>query len=146
MPGGVTVTPCEVGFDWECHLGYFDDENDAIAKRKEGEREMECGEDPTPLAKTRKVAANQSGTRGVTWDAGKGKWAATISYNRSRVYLGYFDDEDKAIAARKKGERMMECGEDPRPPQKQKRKANSGGGSGSGSATPGKPSAKRKRS
>lgn len=41
-------------------------------------------------------STNQSGFRGVSWSASKGKWVATLTRDGRRIHLGYFGD---AIAA-----------------------------------------------
>lgn len=45
-----------------------------------------------------------SGTVGVTWDSQRGKWHAYISINKNSKHLGFFDDINDAIAARKMAE------------------------------------------
>lgn len=45
-------------------------------------------------------ATNTSGTRGVSWNKRIEKWAVHISRNRQRIHLGYFDNQDDAIAVR----------------------------------------------
>jgi hypothetical protein len=51
----------------------------------------------------------KSGVRGVTWSdrtnyRGRSKWVARISHKGVRYVLGYFDDFEDAVAARKQAE------------------------------------------
>ncbi len=56
---------------------------------------------------------NTSGAVGVHWDKRKNKWMAYMKANGKRKHLGYFDDFDMAVEARRKGEimRQVEAGE-----------------------------------
>ena len=45
---------------------------------------------------------NTSGFNGVSFDKRQNKWIAYISINNKRIHLGYFDDINDAISARKK--------------------------------------------
>lgn len=47
---------------------------------------------------------NTSGAIGVCWSKALNKWAASIKVNRKAIHLGYFEDFEDAVAARKKGE------------------------------------------
>lgn len=47
---------------------------------------------------------NTSGTPGVYWHKGAGKWMAYITVNKRPVYLGLFVDLDDAVAARRAAE------------------------------------------
>jgi hypothetical protein len=47
---------------------------------------------------------NTSGHTGVTWRKQKSKWNAYIKHNYKRVNLGYFENLEDAVAARKAGE------------------------------------------
>lgn len=47
---------------------------------------------------------NKSGYKGVNFHKRNNKWCARISLNNKRILLGYFDDIDSAIKARKEGE------------------------------------------
>ena len=47
---------------------------------------------------------NKSGVCGVCWHKQKNKWAAQIKAGGKQKNLGYFDDFDDAVAARKKAE------------------------------------------
>ena len=49
-------------------------------------------------------ARNTSGHTGVYMDKRSGKWQAYINYKKKRYYLGFFDDINDAIRARKEGE------------------------------------------
>lgn len=50
---------------------------------------------------------NTSGRRGVSWDKEKGKWEAYITVGR-RKHLGYYDELNSAIEARKEAENAFE--------------------------------------
>jgi hypothetical protein len=47
---------------------------------------------------------NRSGVTGVHYYPRYKKWCASIRANRKRVFLGYFDKKDDAVAARKAAE------------------------------------------
>lgn len=47
---------------------------------------------------------NTSGNTGVTWDKKVNKWAATISRNKNHYWLGYYENYDDAVTARKEAE------------------------------------------
>ena len=47
---------------------------------------------------------NQSGHIGVFWHKDKQRWLAYITSNKKRINLGYFEDINDAIAARKQAE------------------------------------------
>ena len=47
---------------------------------------------------------NKSGTTGVYFNKNKKKWHARIECNKKTVHLGYFEDIDEAIKARKEAE------------------------------------------
>lgn len=47
---------------------------------------------------------NTSGVTGVHWDKHKNKWMAYIGLNNKHIHLGYYDNFDDAVAARKKAE------------------------------------------
>jgi hypothetical protein len=48
---------------------------------------------------------NTSGYLGVRWRNEKGKWVSTIRYKGKKIHLGYFDEIQDAIAARKQAEK-----------------------------------------
>ncbi|OLU44523.1 hypothetical protein [Faecalibaculum rodentium] len=50
---------------------------------------------------------NTSGQNGVSWKEKDKRWEASISYHGKRMYLGYFEDLDDAITARKAAERYL---------------------------------------
>lgn len=47
---------------------------------------------------------NKSGHKGVTWLKSRNKWRAYIGYQSKQIALGYFDNKEDAITARKKAE------------------------------------------
>lgn len=47
---------------------------------------------------------NNSGIKGVGWNKKNSKWRARITVDSSTILLGYFDDLDAAINARKEAE------------------------------------------
>ena len=47
---------------------------------------------------------NKSGALGVCWYKASRKWKAYIKNNKKNIHLGYFDNLDDAIAARKEAE------------------------------------------
>ena len=49
---------------------------------------------------------NTSGVRGVRWDSEKRKWHAYIYQNKKSKFLGYFDNFDDAVKARKDAEEL----------------------------------------
>lgn len=61
----------------------------------------------TQLSNTRnnkRSKANTSGTTGVMWREKEGKWLASITVGRKRIYLGRFNDKISAVEARKLAE------------------------------------------
>ena len=42
---------------------------------------------------------NQSGYKGVSWDAGKKKWLSRVTHNRKVFCLGYYDEAEDAYKA-----------------------------------------------
>lgn len=55
--------------------------------------------------KAKKSSRNTSGHKGVNWMKNRGKWRAYIGYQGKQISLGYFDDINDAIEARKKAEK-----------------------------------------
>lgn len=47
---------------------------------------------------------NKSGHKGVIWMKSRNKWKAYIGFKGKQISLGYFDDKDEAIKARKRAE------------------------------------------
>lgn len=43
---------------------------------------------------------NTSGTPGVTWKADRQKWQASIKVDGREIYLGWFEDKQRAVSAR----------------------------------------------
>jgi hypothetical protein len=50
---------------------------------------------------------NKSGVRGVNWDSVKGKWQARVQEKSCEIWLGYFDEFEHAVIARKAAERAL---------------------------------------
>jgi len=55
--------------------------------------------------KNRATKTNKSGCVGVIWYASRNKWMAYIGGRKKRTHLGYFDDKEEAIMARKEAEK-----------------------------------------
>jgi len=53
-----------------------------------------------------KRSNNTSGHPGVYWCKRDSKWVAQIKHNYKRIHIGYFDDLEAAIAARKAAEKL----------------------------------------
>ena len=58
------------------------------------------------LQNTGKYSNNTSGHPGVCWHKRISKWQAVIRHNYKQIFLGYFDDLEAAIAARKAAEKL----------------------------------------
>lgn len=52
-------------------------------------------------------ANNRTGVRGVSWDAKHSKWQARIEERNKEIWLGYFDEFDHAVIARKAAEKAL---------------------------------------
>lgn len=50
---------------------------------------------------------NTSGCRGVSWKKDKNKYLAYINKDGKRVFIGYYDNFDEAVIARKKKEQEL---------------------------------------
>lgn len=50
---------------------------------------------------------NKSGYTGVSWYTPRNKWIARINNNKRTIHLGYFDNINDAISARKSAEREL---------------------------------------
>ena len=50
------------------------------------------------------MSDNTSGVKGVAFKKDRNKWVAYISVDGKRKWLGYYDEKDKAVKARKKAE------------------------------------------
>ena len=53
-----------------------------------------------------KMSTNTSGVTGVGWHKGKSKWRAYIKKNGKWIDLGYYDNFDDAVIARKDAEKI----------------------------------------
>lgn len=71
-----------------------------------------------PLSKS-----NTSSCNGVSWYRPYGKWVAKISVNGERIHLGYFDDFEEAVEARKEAERDFGFSENHGKPKTEQRLA-----------------------
>jgi hypothetical protein len=71
---------------------------DPSDNRWENLREVSSGQNSQNTAMS---VRNKSGAVGVFWNTYHGKWAAKIKAEGKQIHLGYFDDFDKAVAARK---------------------------------------------
>ena len=91
------VMSCPDGYDVD-HIGGDETRND---NRKNNLRIATRSEN----AKNSKLNANNtSGVTGVGWSNYKKKWRARITINYKTVNLGWFDDFDDAVKARKEAE------------------------------------------
>jgi hypothetical protein len=50
------------------------------------------------------ACTNTSGHTGVYWEKRGSQWVARITVDRKTIFLGYYDDKEDAIQARKAGE------------------------------------------
>lgn len=84
--------------------------NDVIIDHISGERNdnrkhnLRIDDYSTNMMNSRISQNNTSGTKGVNYDKGDGKWRARIQVNNKRISLGSFLDIGKAINARKQAE------------------------------------------
>ncbi len=51
------------------------------------------------------LKTNTSGACGVSWSTDKNKWRAQIAINHKNIHLGYFDNIQEAVCARKEAEK-----------------------------------------
>jgi hypothetical protein len=108
---GVKVCPewsVPGGFDrfqeWAVSHGYTDDlEIDRINVNGNYEPNN-CRWVTTSVNQSNKRPRGKSGVTGVYFNRKVGKWAAQITFNGNSKHLGYFDNKEDAIAARKKAE------------------------------------------
>lgn len=75
--------------------------HDGLDNRKEMLREVTKAENN--LNRTKR-ADNKSGVIGVNWSVKEGKWRAQIQRKGIKKHIGFYDDLDLAIEARKKAE------------------------------------------
>ena len=61
-------------------------------------QEVTCAENHQNMSRYR---SNRSGTPGVHWCKTVGKWCAKITLHDRRIHIGYYDEKDAAILARK---------------------------------------------
>lgn len=54
--------------------------------------------------KAKLSSRNTSGHKGVYWEKSRKKWNARIGYRKKSINLGYFDEKEDAIKARKEAE------------------------------------------
>lgn len=65
------------------------------------------GTNISSISSTRKVNKNNtSGYKGVSWNKEKNKWYAQIYFKGASYNLGYYDQINEAIKARKEGEKI----------------------------------------
>ena len=79
------------------HLGRFDDMQEAISVRKLAEEDKKFQERDKEY---KKQTNNKSGFGGVCWDKRHSKWMSTLVHNKTKYYMGRFDNKDEAIRAR----------------------------------------------
>lgn len=79
-----------------------------IKKRDKGARQHEKSDRVDGTRKTALKAklhvGNKSGHKGVIWLESRKKWRAYIGFQGKQIALGYFDEKEDAIAARKAAE------------------------------------------
>ena len=78
--------------------------HNTLDNRKENLRVCEHYQNTTSQ-KTR--SDNISGRKGVSWDKFRNKWAARITYNNKKYFLGRFDNFEDAVKAREKAEKEI---------------------------------------
>ena len=76
-------------------------DHNRLNNRIENLRKVSCAVNSHNLSKP---VNNSSGVIGVHWYRPYGKWQAQISVKNSRLHLGYFENFEEAIAARKAAE------------------------------------------
>lgn len=111
--GAKGITVCEAwknGFkdfrDWALSNGYSDKLTIERKNNDEGYSPDNCIW-VTRLEQSHNTSMprnNTSGVKGVYWDKQTNKWKARITANHKSVFIGYFDDIDKAYTARKEAE------------------------------------------
>lgn len=67
-----------------------------------------------PVDEDLPTAETQQLPTGVRYRRDAGRWVATIHWKRRHYYLGMFDDQNKAISARRAAEEAIERGDEPR--------------------------------
>lgn len=86
-------------------LGYFDElQVDHISQNKLDNRKCNlriCSQTENSMNQPKKFGHTvmQSKYKGVHWPKGKGKWRASITFNKKRYYLGWFYSEIDAAKA-----------------------------------------------
>lgn len=93
---------------WYIHTGFVPDkEIDHINGNKKDNRISNLRlVTPAENQKNRALQRNnKSGYSGVSWNKKASKWAAVIKVNRNKVFLGWFQNKEDAIAVRKQAER-----------------------------------------
>lgn len=69
------------------------------------EVKKDCVEGTKIHSLSRKISINNtSGFKGVSWDKRKNKWIAQICFKRTNYRLGYYDNIEDAVKARKDAE------------------------------------------
>ena len=88
------------------HLGSFATYEEAVAARKAAEEAIARGEEPQHSGVVRPNTCGSVYFR-------DGRWEAYIQYKGRRRYLGRFDTNEEARAARKAAEEAIARGEEP---------------------------------
>lgn len=91
---------------WKMFYGYDPDTVDHVDGNKTNNvisnlRDVTVGEN---LKNQPVTCRNSSGVVGVSWVSKRNKWTASIGYKSKAKFLGYFEDFDDAVAARKNAE------------------------------------------
>lgn len=82
-------------------IGLYSEMGHAIEARDKAVSEIKAGTFRPP-ENDRRFTRQQSGHRGVTYDASMGKWWARVTIAGKRVSVGYFDAVDEAVQAQTK--------------------------------------------
>lgn len=89
-----------------CGCGQISARIESLPKAFERFKEFNIEETNILNLKMKKPRHNKSGFKGVCRDNSRNKWMSYIEINKKRIYLGFFDEIEDAILARKKAEEI----------------------------------------